>query len=111
MSQFTFTIIFLALITAGFLAWFFSHKTREKERLMLIENGIDIPQLESGLKFTFRFPWLKIGVLVTAIGIGILSGAMIEEFTSTRIDFIPILMLLFGGIGMILAHFLGKESN
>lgn len=56
MSQVTFTIIFLAFLTAGFFAWYFFHKTREKERLMLIEKGFYLPQENSERKFSFRFP-------------------------------------------------------
>lgn len=111
MSQITFTIIFLAFLTAGFLAWFFTHKSREKERLMLIEKGIDVPDKESGFSFSFRFPWLKVGIVITAISTGILMGVVVTTLTDFHNDLVPVFMLLFGGIGMIIAHYVGKREN
>lgn len=111
MSQVTFTILFLAFLTAGFLAWYFSHKSREKERLMLIEKGIEVPEVERGVKFTFRFPWLKIGILITFIAIGLTVGIIVREMTVSNIAFEPIMMMLFGGLGMILAHFAGRGKK
>ena len=111
MSQVTFTILFLAFLTAGFLAWYFSHKSREKERLMLIEKGVDVPELERGVKFSFRFPWLKIGILITFIATGLVVGILISENTASRHPFEPIMMLLFGGLGMIFAHYAGRDKK
>ncbi len=111
MSQITFTILFLAFLTTGFLAWYFSHKSREKERLMLIEKGLEVPDVERGIKFTFRFPWLKMGILITFIAIGLIVGIITSEMTATRAAFEPIMMLLFGGMGMILAHFAGRDKG
>ncbi|WP_372906602.1 DUF6249 domain-containing protein [Rhodohalobacter sp.] len=111
MNQIIFTIIFLAFLTAGFLAWYFSHKSREKERMLLIEKGQDVPEQKNGWSFSFRFPWLKLGVLITAIATGLIFGILISEITDIRAEFEPIMMLLFGGIGMIIAHYVGKKDN
>jgi uncharacterized membrane protein len=110
MNQIVFTIIFLAFLTAGFLAWYFSHKSREKERMLLIEKGLDVPEQKNGWDFSFRFPWLKLGILITAIAVGLIIGNTIYEITDNR-EIAPIMMLLFGGIGMIVAHYVGKKDN
>jgi hypothetical protein len=111
MSQLTFTVIFLAFLTAGFLAWYFTHQAREKERLMLIEKGIDVPEKDSGFSFRFHFPWLKLGILITAISSGVLTGIVIETIVNPRGEIIPVLMFFFGGIGMIIAHYAGKKNS
>ncbi|CAN5213576.1 hypothetical protein BH23BAC3_BH23BAC3_13740 [soil metagenome] len=111
MSQITFTVIFLAFIIAIFLAWYFSHKTRANERVLLIEKGVEIPDSEKGWEFSFRFPWLKLGVLVTAIATGLFIGSIISEMSDLRIAFEPLMMLLFGGIGMIIAHYADRKIN
>jgi len=111
MSQITFTIIFLAFLTAGFFAWYFSHKTREKERLMLIEKGIDLPQEDTGRRFSFRFPWLKIGLVVTGLSLGLFIGNMLQELEMFRHGIEPVMMFLFGGIGMIIAHFADRNPK
>lgn len=110
MNQIVFTIIFLAFLTAGFLAWYFSHKSREKERMLLIEKGLEVPEQKNGWNFSFRFPWLKLGILITAIAVGLIIGITLNEITDNR-EFPPIMMLLFGGIGMIIAHYVGKKDN
>jgi len=110
MGQIIFTIIFLAFLVAIFLAWYFTHKSREKERMLLIEKGIEVPEQKGGWNFSFRFPWLKIGVLITAIAVGLIIGIILNEITGER-QFPPVMMLLFGGIGMIVAHYVGKKEN
>lgn len=110
MNQIVFTIIFLAFLTAGFLAWYFSHKSREKERMLLIEKGLEVPEQKNGWNFSFRFPWLKLGILITAIAVGLIIGITINEMTDYS-EFPPIMMLLFGGIGMIIAHYVGQKDN
>lgn len=111
MNLIVFTIIFLAFLTAGFLAWYFTHKSREKERMLLIEKGEQVPEQKDGWSFSFQFPWLKIGILITAIAVGLISGILINEMTDVRAEFAPIMMLLFGGIGMIIAHYMGRKDN
>jgi len=111
MSQIAFTIIFLAFIIAIFLAWYFSHKSRTNERLLLIEKELEIPESERGLKFSFRFPWLKVGILITAIATGFLIGSILSEMSDMRIVFEPLMMMLFGGIGMIIAHYADRKIN
>src|SRR5690606_18081614 len=45
-----FIIVFITLMLFAFLAWYFSHKARHKEMLMLIERGIDIEKVVCGKK-------------------------------------------------------------
>lgn len=111
-SQFsTFTIISVAFIAAVFLVWFFIHRSKEKERLLLIEKGADFSQLPERGTFNFNFPWLKIGIVLTSATIGLGIGAVLFEM-GLRLEGAPfILMFLFGGIGMIIAHYLDKPND
>lgn len=107
---FLFTIIFIAFITAAFLTWFFTHKSREKERILLIEKGVDYSQLPDSKIFKFNFPWLKLGTVVTSIAIGTGIGIIIMEFGVNE-GVVPLFMFLFGGIGMIIAHYVDKPTK
>lgn len=72
---------------------------------MLIEKGIDLSQLPLERKFVNIFPWLKTGIVVAFMGLGLLFG---------NADNNPGVMMgcvfLFGGIGMILANYLDKPK-
>lgn len=107
----TFTIITVAFIAAVFLTWFFIHKSKEKERLLLIEKGVDISKLPTRETFNFNFPWLKVGIVVTCTTIGLGIGIVLYEIGLKTEGVPPILMFLFGGIGMIIAHYVDKPND
>jgi|SRR6056297_3336239 len=104
------TIIAIAFITAIFLTWFFIHKSKEEERHLLIEKGVDLSELpERGIIPNFNFPWLKIGCVLTIGSIGLLIGVILQGTLKGGGE--PLLgMLIFGGIGMITAHFIGNRN-
>jgi hypothetical protein len=107
-------ILFLLFMAGLFLAWYFSHKARVKERMLLIEKGIDLSSLLKSGKFVinFSFPWLKLGILITSISIGCLLGVIL--WISIKVNNLDTLtwtlMFTFGGIGMILAHYIDKPK-
>ena len=108
-------ILLIFFLTALFLTWFFTHKARVKERLLLIEKGIDLSNLPKNRNFKIIFPWLKIGIVITSISIGLLLGAILVEvpfFSEIAGGQLPLLFIfLFGGIGMILAYLIDKPQE
>ena len=115
--------LFAALPWLGFfttivLAWYFYLKARNKERLALIEKGTDISAIYSKQEVTFRFPWLKFGLLVTGISVGvILAFVLLILFPDKGIinniegPLVIISGCLFGGIAMIISHFIGRPGK
>ena len=107
-------ILFLLFMAGLFFAWFFSHRARVKERIMLIEKGIELSNLPKSGQSRIRFPWFKIGIVITSIATGLMLAVflMAIPFFDHLAVGLPIpLMFLFGGIGMILAHFLDKPKE
>ena len=105
METITLSIVFIFFMAGVFLTWFFIHKAKTKERLLLIVKGINLPQSPREKIFLNNFPWLKIGIVVAFMGIGIIFGAGNQERgIATGWVF------LFGGIGMVIANFLGKPK-
>jgi len=103
--NFLITSVFIFFMAGVFLTWFFIHKAKTKERLMLIEKGINLPQLTTGNNFLNNFPWLKVGIVVAFMGIGIIFGAGNQERgIATGWVF------LFGGIGMVVANYIGNPK-
>jgi len=108
----------LGFCTAVLLAWYFYLKARNKERMALIEKGADVSDIYSKQEVTFRFPWLKFGIIFTGIGIGVSLVVLlhimmphIELLQDGLIVFMIIFGVLFGGIAMIIAHFADKPRK
>lgn len=111
MELLAFTIIAVAFITAIFFTWFFMHKAKEEERQLLIERGADLSELPERGTVTFRFPWLKLGCVFTMGCIGLLIGLLLEEHYPLGVGGEPLLgMLIMGGIGMIIAHYVSNDN-
>ncbi len=107
-------ITFMSLFAGIFLAWFFYLKAKQKERLALIEKaseGIDFTKLFERPKrqFKFSFPWLKLGILLFAITFGV--AVKLLFFGRMDDDYAPLFGFMFGGIGMIAAHFSDKKKD
>ncbi|MBN1388863.1 MAG: hypothetical protein JW965_10470 [Bacteroidales bacterium] len=113
----TYHLLFKALAWLGFFAaitvsWVFYIKARNKERMAMIEKGVDAPDAFKEAKF----PWLKIGIVIIGICMGValvvLSFMFLPDLGS---DFLLVLMVLsglfFGGIAMIIAHFLSRKEK
>ncbi len=110
-----FLLVFVAAITISLI---FYLKARNKERMALIEKGVDVSDIYRRAQDHVSFPWLKIGIVITAICIGVLLVIVpLIIFPNNAIirDGVMLLMvlsgLLFGGIGMIIAHFTGRQKK
>ena len=86
--------------------------------MALIEKGADVSEIHSKQEVTFRFPWLKIGLLVTGISIGVILAFVLFILFPDKdiIDDIggPLVIIsgcLFGGIAMIFSHFISKPGK
>lgn len=110
--------IWLGFFAAIFLGWYFYLKARNKERMALIERDKDVSEIYSKQEIKFRIPWLKIGFLITGIGLGlslailILSIPFFKEAISIGDEVVPFaFMILFGGLGLVFGHYLDKPKN
>ncbi|NPA36980.1 MAG: phenylalanyl-tRNA synthetase subunit alpha chain [Chlorobi bacterium] len=107
-------LTFISAFAAMFFAWYFYIKAKQKERMALIEKaseGIDAAKLFAKPKRLFRFPWLKLGILIFFFTLGLSVGVILYNLKLSHSDFIPILGFMFGGLGMIAAHFAGKKED
>ena len=108
----------LGFLTAIFLSWYFYLKARNKERMALIEKGADVSEIYSKQEVTFRFPWLKFGLVLTGISVGVLLAFVLFLLFPDKdlVDDVagPLVIIsgcLFGGIAMIISHFIGKPGK
>ncbi|MDT8402797.1 MAG: DUF6249 domain-containing protein [Bacteroidales bacterium] len=114
MYSFANALAWLGFFAAITISWIFYLKARNRERLALIEKGVDAPDAFKREKF----PWLKIGIVILSISLGaflVIMAVILFPDAPFIGDAILILMiivgLLFGGIGMIIAHQVEKKDK
>ena len=105
----------MVVITAAglFLASFFTRRAKFKEKMILIEKGLDIKDLNLLNEKRYKFPWLKIGIVITSASIGLAFGMFwLRKLGVNGPEGIPmVMMMLFTGIGMIIAHFIRRTEG
>ena len=115
--------LMLALVWLGFFAsiffgWYFFLQARNKERMALIERDKDVSEIYAKREIKFRFPWLKLGMLVTGIGVGLTIVSLLalnptwnDLLRRTDGMVVAALILLCGGISMVISHYIDKPAN
>ena len=119
LSYFFDALPWLGFFAAIVLAWYFYLKARNKERMALIEKGADLSEIYLKQVVTFRFPWLKFGLLITGISVGVILAFVLmilfqDMDLNNEIAAGPLVIVsgcLFGGFAMIISHFIGKPGK
>lgn len=107
----------IAIVFAGFiLAWYLIRTIRIKEKSLLIEKGVDMKYINSGIEKKNYFSWLRIGILLSGIALGTLLVAFLMQGQGIQISnrssgFSFGVILLFAGLSMILANFVGGSKE
>lgn len=101
--------IFVTAIIFGFAYAIIKLFIRRKERMVLIEKGVDIPKLDPDPRTNILA--LKFGLLFIGVAIGLLLGSMLVELTTLNDESAYFSMVfMFGGIGLVVSHFLEKKE-
>jgi hypothetical protein len=111
------TSLIALFVIVFFLYWYFNHNAKTKERLLLIEKGITLESVSQNIKKKDEFTLLRIGIVITGIALGSLAIALlslipaIQSFNRFTEDAFPlIVILLFAGLSMILANYMGRPK-
>ena len=101
-------LIVFSSIFGIFYIWI---STRNKERMALIEKGADA-SLFTTKKKSYTNITLKIGMLAVGIGIGILVGSFLSNYTALNEEVaFPSMIFLFGGAFLVGNAFLEKKDR
>lgn len=106
-------LVWVAFIICIFLVWFFSHRAKHKERLMMIEKGLNVGE-HLQKQESFRFPWLKLGIVVIGLSIGLLIIAILVGFKLLERggNTLPLSILgVCGGISMVIANYVKNGKS
>ncbi len=102
------TPIFVTAIVFGFIFGVIYISIRRKERLALLEKGAD-PSIFQEPKSDQRRS-LRYGLFLIGLAIGILMGNVLEVSTNLGREASYFSMVfLFGGIALVISHFIGKK--
>ncbi len=102
--------IFIMVIVFGFTYAVIHLLIRRKERMALIEKGKDAPLFDQ--KTQTNILALKFGLLFIGVAIGLLLGSLLVELTTLNDEATYFSMVfLFGGIGLVVSHFLEKKER
>ncbi|MEQ8470300.1 MAG: DUF6249 domain-containing protein [Marinoscillum sp.] len=104
-------IVFLALFATIFGIAYVFLTTRNRERLALIEKGAEASMFErKGTKFSIAKFILNIALLFVGIGMGIFSGAFLNDNMGLDYEIaVPSMIFIFGGIGLIAGFFVTRK--
>lgn len=111
-------LVWLGFFASVSLGWYFYLKARNRERLALIEKNADVSEIFKVREIRFRFPWLKIGMIITGAGFGVCLALFstlfptMKQFIRETNGMVPIaLMMFFGGVAIIVAYYLEKPKD
>ena len=103
-------IINLGFFAAVILAIYYNVRARNKERMALIEKGVDISEIYKKKENPHGF--FKFGVIVIGIGFGLVFGVVFS-----KVGILPdvvsyfSMILVFGGAGVLLANYLVAKKK
>jgi len=84
-------------------------RQRRRERLLLIERGMDAKMLETP---TLPLQSLKWGIVLVGLGIGMLIANALARTVYFRTEEAYFAMLfLFGGASLLIFHFIGRKQK
>jgi len=83
---------------------------RQKERMLLIEKGIDITKLHS--KKYAHYTNMRIGILLIALAVGLIAGYIVTSTTNINVYITyAVSLLIFEGIGFLIYYHMNKNLN
>ena len=110
MGMLTGIITSLAFFVAIILSVKYITSAKSKEKMALIEKGVDISQIYQ--KKDYANGTLKTGMLLVGLAVGVLVAYLLTEVTSIpwRAAYFS-MILLFGGISLVLFHLYNSKQE
>ena len=101
--------IIIVAIVFGFVYAVIYLLVRKKERMALLEKGVDVSIWLTPNKPAIQ--GLRYGLMFIGVAIGILLGATLIETTSLNTEASYFSMVfLFGGLGLVITHFVERKE-
>ena len=107
-------IVFMFLFSVIFGIFYLFYSTRNKERLALIEKGVDAKIFMQGEKkkstLTGRVIILNLALLLMGIGLGVFLALLLTTYTKLEQEAIyPAMIFMMAGVGLFIGFNLTKK--
>ncbi len=105
-------LIPLIVFAAIFGIVFVVISARNRERMAMIEKGVNPKDFMSGPRQSNPYIILKWALLLVGLGLGLFIGSLLETYS--EIQEVPAYFasaLFFGGLGLVLAFFISKNAE
>jgi hypothetical protein len=104
------TPVFVLLIIFGTIYGIVYLAIRKKERMAILEKGIDASKLE--FQKEGKSNSLKYGLLLIGISIGLLLGDLLSITTELQEEVAYFSMVfIFGGLALVIFHFIDRKRK
>jgi Domain of unknown function (DUF6249) len=95
---------------------FWAIQSKHRERMKLIERGLTPEEVKEYFKVSDKRPrnpyaTLKWGILALSLGIGFFLANILEYTLEIGEDFMPALLLFFGGAGFIVYYMIVRTKQ
>lgn len=100
------SFVWVSFFVCAFLVWYYSHRAKHKEKLLILEKGIDQKSLLQEKK-SLKFPWLKIGIVLIGLSVGLMIIAVLVSMKALESggNAFPLGILgICGGVSMVIAN-------
>ncbi len=110
-------IVFMFLFAVIFGIFYLFYSTRNKERLALIEKGVDAKIFMAGERkkrstLTGRVIVLNLSLLLMGIGLGVFFALLLNTYTELDEEGIyPAMIFFMGGLGLFIGFNLTKKID
>lgn len=104
------TPVLILIVIFGFIYAIIYLNIRKKERMALLDRGADPSIFQE--QYREKIHSLRYGLFMIGIALGIFIGNILEETTVLEPEVSYFSMIfLFGGIALVISHFLGKNME
>ena len=118
-KQILFLIIVGISIIAFLFAWLFYQKAKYRERMHLIEKGVDLDDVlkfQKKNKIKLIFPWFKLSIMIIGLSLAFLGIAFLVRYLENDLELFKgfLISFIIGvclGISLLIIHFINKADK